>query len=154
MTPQLREGIVVRKPNQLLELLILAFEVIDLCAICLVGGIPRQTLLASFQELLAPAVVQVLVGAFSTTQFCDCAVVLQPLQHNADLLLGGILTPGLPANIANFRFWRYFLGYILLLVDRIFRPSSISYSNPLIYPANSETKQGQQMHCHPILAVI
>ena len=43
--------------------------------------------------------------------------------------------------MANFGLWRYFFGHVLLLVDWIFWPSSISYSNPLICPVNSETEQ-------------
>jgi hypothetical protein len=47
-----------------------------------------QTLLAGLQELLRPAVVQVLVDAFLAAQLRDTRLTAQALQHNTYLLFG------------------------------------------------------------------
>ena len=48
-----------------------------------------QALLAGLQELLRPAVIQVLVDLFPTAQLRNALFAAKPLQHNPDLLLRG-----------------------------------------------------------------
>jgi hypothetical protein len=62
-------------------------------------GIPGQTLLAGFQEILAPAVIQIAVDAFAATQLGNRALAAQPLQHDTDLFFGRKLAPGFTADL-------------------------------------------------------
>src|SRR4029450_5079299 len=48
---------------------------------------PQQPLLAGFEELLAPAVVQIRGQLLAATQLRDTRFAPQPLGHDADLLL-------------------------------------------------------------------
>src|SRR5262249_47463062 len=49
--------------------------------------IPQQPLLAGFEELLAPPVIQVRGQTLAATQLRDALLAPQPLEHDADLLL-------------------------------------------------------------------
>ena len=53
----------------------------------LTRGVPQQSLLARFEELLAPPVVEIRVETFAATQRRDALFASQPLQDDPDLLL-------------------------------------------------------------------
>ena len=61
----------------------------------------RQTLLFSFQKVLAPEVIQIGVDAFLTAQLCDRTLAGQAIQHDVDLLLRGELAAGVTAYILD-----------------------------------------------------
>jgi len=49
------------------------------------GCIADQTLLAGLQELLGPAVVKILIGAFLAAHLGNVLLSVQSLEHDADL---------------------------------------------------------------------
>ncbi len=57
--------------------------------------IAHQPRLAGREKLLAPAVIQIGADTFLPPKLGDAVLAPQPLQHNADRLLGGTLPPGL-----------------------------------------------------------
>jgi hypothetical protein len=57
--------------HSLLQIAILALEAGDLIGIGLAYSIARQALLPGFQEVLAPAVIQVGIDAFLAAQFSN-----------------------------------------------------------------------------------
>src|SRR5918993_1012783 len=69
------------------------------------GGPPRRTagqpLLARLEELLRPAVIEVLDNSLAPAQLRDAVLATQPLQHNADLVFGGKMPPRRPAYVSN-----------------------------------------------------
>ena len=67
-----------------------AAPVLDLARGRLAGGIPRKPLLAGFQELLRPAVVEALGDPFPTAQLGDAVLAAQAREHNPDLLFSRI----------------------------------------------------------------
>src|SRR3712207_1763290 len=80
----------------------------DLIGGRLPSGVPRQALLAGFQKLLGPAVVQVLADALTPAQLGDAVLAAQALQHDADLLFGRELPARGSADIAHDLFGRLF----------------------------------------------
>src|SRR5688572_30845294 len=69
----------------LLELARLGSQRLDLVRSGLARGIASEPLLAGLQKLLGPAILEVLG---------DAVLAAQPVQDDADLLLGGELPPG------------------------------------------------------------
>ena len=70
------------------------------------GGTRRvagQPLLAGFEKLLRPVVIQALGDTFTSPQRRDRLLAAQPFQHNADLLLRSILLAGGPADVLDHR---------------------------------------------------
>jgi len=57
--------------------------------------------LAGLQEVLAPAVIQIGIDAFATTQLSDRTFAPQSFQHDADLFFGRKLTTGFTADILD-----------------------------------------------------
>ena len=82
--------------DNLFQLLGLASEVLDLAAGGGAGRVAGQPALASFQELFRPAVVEALGNALATAKFGDGGFAAQPVEDDADFLLGGILLAGWP----------------------------------------------------------
>src|SRR3712207_6097910 len=64
------------------------------------SGVSRQALLAGLQELLGPAVVQVLADALTPAQLGDAVLAAQALQHDADLPLSRVVFAGRAADVA------------------------------------------------------
>ena len=54
------------------------------------GGVAPQALFARLQELLGPAVVEVLVDAFLAAQLSNALLAAQAFEYDAELLLGPI----------------------------------------------------------------
>ena len=67
----------------------------------LAGGVPDQPCLAGFQELLAPAVIQIGVQAFAATQGGNALLDAQALEDNPDLLFDREPPTGLPPDVLN-----------------------------------------------------
>ena len=63
-----------------------------------------------FQKLLRPAAIQVLVEAFLAAQLGNTGFTAQAFQDDTDLLFGGIVAPGSPANISNGLFGEFCSG--------------------------------------------
>ena len=78
----------------------LAPKLLHLAGIGFPGRIARKTLLAGFEELLRPAVIQALGDPLPPAQLGDALFTSQAFQNNADLLLSGILASCCPADIA------------------------------------------------------
>src|SRR5215475_6997369 len=76
----------------------LSAQVLDLIR----GGgsrrVTRQPLLARFQKVLRPAVIEVLDNSFAPAQLGDAVLAAQPLQHDTDLVFGRKMPPGRPAD--------------------------------------------------------
>src|SRR5207344_1861936 len=61
---------------------------------------------AGFEELLRPAVVEALGNAFAAAELGDRVFAAQAVQHDADLLLGGVTLARCPADALDDRFGR------------------------------------------------
>ena len=96
--------------DNLFQLLGLASEVLDLAAGGGAGRVAGQPALASFQELFRSAVVEALGNALATAEFSDAGFAAQPVEDDADFLLGGILLAGGPAIISHEPRGRCFRG--------------------------------------------
>src|SRR5262249_34073632 len=68
---------------------------------CLPRRVPEQPLLPRFEEFLAPAVVQVGRKPLAAAQLRHAFLAPQPLQDNADLLLGGEPAPRPPVDLPH-----------------------------------------------------
>src|SRR6266436_436607 len=79
----------------------LCLDLLDLIAGRFPRRVARQPLLARLQEVLRPTVVQILVNAFLAAQLGDAVLTAQPRNHDADLFLRRILSPGCPPNVPN-----------------------------------------------------
>ena len=73
----------------------------DLIGSCFTGRIQSKTVLTGFQEVFAPALIQVGVDAFSTPQFRDAFFTAKAFQHNADFLFSVVLALGCLADVSN-----------------------------------------------------
>jgi hypothetical protein len=87
--------------HDFLELPILRAQSLHFVAGRFANGVTSQLLLARFEKVLAPAVVEVRGDAFTTTQFRDTLLASKALEHNADLLLGGELATRAATDLAN-----------------------------------------------------
>ena len=85
--------------KRFLEVMHLAAPVLDLARGRLAGGIPRKPLLAGFQELLRPAVVEALGDPFPAAQLGDAVLAAQVREHNPDLLFSRIFLARLAPDI-------------------------------------------------------
>ena len=63
------------------------------------GGVAGQPALAGLHELLRPGVIQALGDAFLAAQLGDAVLAAQPIQHDADLVFGREMPPGLPPDV-------------------------------------------------------
>ena len=73
------------------ELIDFRAQFADFAAGGLALGVAQQPALAGFQKFLAPAVVKIGGDALAPAQLADAALPAQPLQHDADLIVGGVL---------------------------------------------------------------
>jgi len=87
--------------QQLFELTRLRLDRLDLVAGRFTGSVACQPLLAGLQEVLRPAVIEILVDALLATQLGDAVFATQPRNHNPDLLFRRVLPPRRPSYIAN-----------------------------------------------------
>src|SRR3954470_16786372 len=60
-----------------------------------------HTAVAGFEELLRPGVIQAFGDAFATAQRGDAVLAAQPLQHDADLVLGRVMLAGGAADVSH-----------------------------------------------------
>ena len=97
--------------KRLLEVAHLTAQVLDLARGRLAGGIPRKPLLAGFQELLRPTIVQTFGDPLPAAQFGDAVLAAQTREHNPDLLLGRILLARLTPDVAYRRLGAVFQTY-------------------------------------------
>jgi hypothetical protein len=94
--------------NHLLQRAGLPAQVLDFLRGCRSRRVAGQALLAGFQKLLRPAVIQVLHNPFAPAQLGNAVLAAQAGQNNADLLLRRKLTPRRPADLFDDLFRRCF----------------------------------------------
>src|SRR5690606_19234060 len=85
----------------LLELSGFGAQRLDLIGGGLTGGIAGEPLLAGFEELLGPAVIEVLGDAFLAAELGDAVLAAQAFEDDADLLLGRELPPSGSPDVSN-----------------------------------------------------
>jgi hypothetical protein len=100
--------------HHLLQLSVLRPQFLDLVAARLSNGIPRQLLLAGFEKVLAPAVVEVRRDALSAAQLGDALLTAQALEYDPDLLFRGKLPAGPAADLT----YRRIRGFSRTLLSR------------------------------------
>jgi hypothetical protein len=74
--------------ERFLELAGFGAELLDLVGRRLAGGVTSEPLLTGLEKLLGPTVVEVLGDTFAAAELGDGRVSAQPVEDNADLLLG------------------------------------------------------------------
>src|SRR6516165_1961688 len=121
------------------------------------GGVARQPALAGLQELLRPAVIHRGGNAFPAAQLRDVLLAAQSFQHNADLLLGGILLPRRPADVADKLLGRTsggigFLSHLRSLAATMSQKSSIPQAANFVSQALKRDTLGQKIPLHRELA--
>jgi hypothetical protein len=80
--------------QRLLELAGFGAERLDLIGRRLSRGVTGKPLLAGFEELLGPTVVEVLGDALFPAELGDAVLAAQAIEDDADLLLGREVPPG------------------------------------------------------------
>ena len=90
--------------HHLLQLTVFRAQLLDFVAGGFPSRIPGQLLLAGFQEVLAPAVVEVCCDALSAAEFRDALLTPQPLENDPDLLLRCEFPAGTAADLTHCRF--------------------------------------------------
>ena len=93
--------------QQFLELMALRPQPFDLVAGRFTRGIAGQPLLARLQEVLGPAIVEVLVDPFLAAQLGHAVLAAQARDHDPDLVLSREVPAGCPPYIA-YRLLRLF----------------------------------------------
>src|SRR4029077_12739221 len=83
--------------DDLLQVLLLAPELLDFIGRRRACGVPSKPALASLEELLRPGVIHALGDAFAPAKLGDWGFAAQAIENNADLLFGRILLPGCPS---------------------------------------------------------
>src|ERR1700688_5048799 len=96
-------------------------------------SVASQPPLAGFQEVLRPAIIEVLDDPFATAQLGDALLAAQALQHNADLLFCRELPACRPPDVFHDLFRRFlhrpgFLSHLRSLK---------SYDEPEILPSST-----------------
>ncbi len=86
--------------NELFQLSGLVTEILDLVRSRGVRGFASKATLASFQELLRPAVAQTFCDAFASAEFHDRDFATQVIEHDADFFFRRVLLARRPVNIA------------------------------------------------------
>jgi len=71
--------------NHFLQIACLTAQTLDLGRGRCTRGVTGKAFLASFKELLGPAVVQALGNAFTAAQLCNAVLALQAVQRACDL---------------------------------------------------------------------
>jgi len=96
--------------NDFLELPVLSPQILDFVAGGFAHGVSRELLLARFEEVLTPAIVEVRGNSLTTAQFRDALLTPKAFEDNPHLLLGRELPAGAAANLPHCCF-----GGLLLL---------------------------------------
>ena len=78
----------VQLSDGLLQITVLALDIPDFAGIGFACGITRQALLARFQEILAPAIVEIGVDAFVATLLGDRTLTALAIEYDTNFLLG------------------------------------------------------------------
>jgi hypothetical protein len=65
------------------------------------GRVAGQTAFIGFKELLGSGVIQALSDCFAAISACDAFLKSEPIQGDADLVLGGMVLARSEANIAD-----------------------------------------------------
>ena len=81
----------------------------DLIGGSLTGSVTRQALLPGLQEVLRPAVIEVLVDPLTATQLSDTVLAAQALQNDPDLLFGAEPPTSRPPDVLHDLLGRCFL---------------------------------------------
>jgi hypothetical protein len=105
--------------HHLLEGSRLPAQASDLVRGRLAGDIAGQALLAGLQEVLGPAVVHIGRDALAAAELSDAVLTAQAFQHDADLLLGGVVLAGGPSDLLDHLLSRL-LGRSWFLSHRLF----------------------------------
>src|SRR5262249_20220392 len=87
--------------DNLLERGRLTPQVLDLVRSCGTSRVTGQALLASLQEVLRPAIVQVLRDTLAAAQLGDAVLAAQAFQNDPDLFLRRILLACRPADVLD-----------------------------------------------------
>src|SRR3954465_14217993 len=96
------------------------------------GCIASQALLSSLQEVLRPAIVQVLRDPLAATQLGNAVLAAQAFQNDPDLLLGRIVLARRPSDVldnllSRFLQWSGLLSH-LRSYERYDEPETLPYS--------------------------
>src|SRR3954453_6003287 len=128
--------------NHLLERHGLATQIVDLVR----GGGPSriasQALLSSLQEVLRPAIVQVLRDPLAATQLGNAVLATETFEHDPDLLLGRIMLARRPSDVldnllSRFLQWSGLLSH-LRSYERYDEPETLPYSIPPFCPMSAD----------------
>jgi hypothetical protein len=92
--------------QRLLEGAHLSAQLLDLAGRRLAFGVTRQPLLAGFQELLRPFVIEALRDPLAPTQLRDRVLAAQAFQDDADPLFRAVLLACYAADLADMGFGR------------------------------------------------
>ena len=87
--------------QRLLELSRLGAQRLDLVGGRLARRVAGEPLLAGFEKLLGPAVIEVLGNTLLAAQLGDAVLATQAFKDDADILLGRELTPGGAADVSD-----------------------------------------------------
>ena len=109
------------------------------------GCIASQALLSSLQEVLRPAIVQVLRDPLAATQLGNAVLAAQALQNDPDLLLGRIVLARRPSDVLN-NLLSWFLRCSGLLsplrsCERYDEPETLPYSIHPVCPMSADGGQ-------------
>src|SRR3954467_10431656 len=135
--------------NHLLERHGLATQIVDLVR----GGGPSriasQALLSSLQEVLRPAIVQVLRDPLAATQLGNAVLATETFEHDPDLLLGRIMLARRPSDVldnllSRFLQWSGLLSH-LRSYERYDEPETLPYSIRPFCPMSADGGQYNQI---------
>jgi hypothetical protein len=87
--------------QRLFQLACLGLECLDLVGRRLARDVACEPLLAGLEEILGPAVVEVLGDPLLAAQLGDAVLAAQAIEHDADLLLGREMAPGGTSDVSN-----------------------------------------------------
>ena len=90
-----------RLGHDLLEVTVLAAQVLDFGRRRFARRIAQPPLLTGLEELLAPAVIEIRRYPFAAAERRDALFPAEPLQHDPNLLFGRKPPAGVPPNLPN-----------------------------------------------------
>jgi len=97
--------------DDLLQLAVLASQILDFVAGRFAHSVSRKLLLPRLEKVLAPSVVEVRGDAFSPTQIRDALLASKPFEYDPNLLFGRELPSAPPTDLS----YRCFSGLFLLV---------------------------------------
>src|SRR5271169_5285020 len=131
--------------DNLLERGRLTPQILDLVRSCGTSRITGQALLASLQEVLRPAIVQVLRDTLAAAQLGDAVLAAQAFQNDPDLFLRRILLACRPADVLDDLLGRILrqIGMLshLRSCERYDEPETLPSSICLIRPTSADGGQ-------------